>query len=545
MSVTDPVVIVNCRVLRHRPDQRTVHLDPSETAVLVRGGSIAAIGNDADVREQASGRAEVIDAGGGVVAPGFVDAHVHAFDCALGSLKVSLLPPRVDRLDVLKRRLADRAGTTPDGGWVVGEGYDDMRLAERRHPSRLDLDAAVPDRPVIVTRVCGHMSVANSRALEAVGIDSATPDPPGGAIVRDGSGAPTGLLLEEAQALVARRVPAARARDIADALSGVGRRLLSYGITSICEALLGAFHPSEADIWSEVLRSDWLGPKVRFLADARLGDSLAGSELPVIGTKLFADGVVTGGTAAVSTPFESADGIGMLIHEPEELRELVRASAARALPVGIHAMGDRGIDVSVDAIRSIASTETLAPPLRPDGLALARYRIEHCSLPSRDALRTMRSLGIVPVPQPVFLFAEGEGYRTQLGDERCAHAYPLRTMVDVGLRPALSSDAPATSLEDAFDPWYGIATATDRRTWAGSQLGAVESISTAEAIACYTLNGAASMSLADRTGSIDVGKSADLIVLPDDPLSVPTGDLRSLRPRLVIVDGRIAHASGE
>jgi predicted amidohydrolase YtcJ len=548
MSTSGGLAIVHAKLLRHRRDGRSVRHDPTATAVLVEDGSIAAIGDDADVLDHAGGRVEVIDARGGVLSPGFIDAHVHAFDCAIASLKVSLLPPHVDRLDVLKRRLADRAASDPGDGWVVGEGYDDMRLAERRHPSRLELDEAVPDRPVIVTRVCGHMSVANSRALKAAGIDATTPDPPGGAIVRDGASVPTGLLLEEAQTLVSRHVPPVDGRDIARALARTGARLLGYGITTICEALLGAFHPREADIWSEILREGWTGPNVRFLADARVGDSLVGdslvgSDLSVIGTKLFADGVVTGGTAAVSRAFEGTDETGMLIHEPDELRALIHASAERRLPVGIHAMGDRGIDVSVDAIGSLGARAVSVRSPKSDRAALAPYRIEHCSLPSEAALRTMRALRIVPVPQPVFLYAEGEAYRAQLGDERCAHAYPLRTMVDLGLRPALSSDAPATSLEDAANPWYGIVTATDRRTWAGSQLGVAESISRAEAIACYTLNGAASMSLQDRTGTIEVGKAADLIVLPDDPLSLPTGDLALVRPDLVLVNGHIVHSS--
>jgi predicted amidohydrolase YtcJ len=520
-----------------------VQRDPTATAVLVEDGRIAAIGDDADVLERAGGRAEVLDARGGVVSPAFIDAHVHAFDYAISSLKVSLLPPHVDRFDVLKRRLADRAASDPGDGWIVGEGYDDMRLAERRHPSRLDLDEAVPDRPVIVTRVCGHMSVANSRALEVVGIDAATPDPPGGAIVRDGAGVPTGLLLEEAQSLVSEHVPPADMYDIAHALVRTGALLLGYGITTICEALLGAFHPREVDIWSNVLLDDWNGPNVQFLADARVGDSLTGHDLSVIGTKLFADGVVTGGTAAVSQAFEGTDEIGMLIHEPDELRQLIHASAARALPVGIHAMGDRGIDISVEAIRSLGSQAVSPRPPQDESAPVAPYRIEHCSLPTRETLRTMKALGIVPVPQPVFLYAEGEGYRAQLGDDRCARAYPLRTMIDLGLRPALSSDAPATSLEDAMNPWYGIITATDRRTWAGSQLGEAESISRAEAMACYTTNGAASMSLEDGTGSIDVGKAADLIVLPDDPLSIPAADLPSLRPDLVLVNGHVVHSS--
>jgi predicted amidohydrolase YtcJ len=543
MTRPDPLVLVNARILRHRPGQQAVCLDPAATGVRIESGVIAAIGSDRDVLGPAAGQEEVIDLRGGVLAPGFIDAHIHAFECALASLRVSLLPPTVDRLEVIKGRLAERAASTPAGGWVVGEGYDDMRLAERRHPTRRDLDQAVPDHPVIVTRVCGHMSVANSRALELAGVDAGIADPSGGAVIRDPAGTPTGLLLEEAQSLVLRMVPPAGVPQIVEALRRTGRMLVRHGVTTICEALLGAFHPREAEIWSQVLARDWRGPNVQFLADARLGDALVGSALPVIGTKLFADGVVTGRTAAVSMPFEGTDETGMLIQQPDALAELVRESAERGLPVGIHAMGDRAIQMSVEAIDRLGPDTIVATSHRrqADGTRVAPFRIEHCSLPTEASLRKMQALGIVPVPQPVFLFAEGEAYRTQLGDDRCARAYPLRTMIDLGLRPALSSDAPATSLENASDPWPGIIAAATRRTWAGSQLGVAESVSVAEAIACFTTNGASALSPDSPTGSVDIGKNADLMVLPDDPLSARNEELRSLRPNLVLVNGRIVY----
>lgn len=515
-------------------------MDTAATALLVEGGRITAIGDDRGVSRENGGRGEVVDLHGAVIAPGFIDAHIHAFDCAIASLKVSLLPPSVDSLTVLKRRLAERAASMPTDVWVVGEGYDDMRLAERRHPTRQDLDEAVPDRPAIVTRVCGHMSVVNTPALQLARIERGTADPPGGAIVHDAAGLPTGLLLEEAQDLVLRWVPASDASQIAQALVRTARILIAHGVTTICEALLGAFHPQESDIWSQVLSEDWDGPGVLFLADHRAGEKGWGSTLPVIGTKLFADGVVTGRTAALSRPFEGGGETGILIHEPDALADLVEASATRGLPVGIHAMGDRGIAAAVGAIERLGSRAAVTTrATRGNGRRVGRHRIEHCSLPSPTSLRKMKALGIVPVPQPIFLFAEGEAYRTQLGDERCAAAYPLRTMIRQGLRPALSSDAPATSSEDAINPWLGIRAAATRRTWAGSQLGGAETISVAEAIACYTANGAAALSLEHRTGSLDVGKDADLVVLPDDPLSVAPEELEALRPELVLVKGRI------
>jgi hypothetical protein len=511
------------------------------TAILIEDGRIARLGDDDTVRRLVARRGRAIDVEGAVIAPGIVDAHMHAFDCALALRHVSCLPPAVDSLTGLKQRLADRAGSLPAGAWVVATGYDDTRLREKRHPSRLDVDAAVPHHPAVVGRVCGHMSVANTLALASAGIDAATPDPPGGTIVRDPAGAPTGLLLETAQELVWRVTPPLSGPDIRHALSQIGRQILGYGITTICEALLGAFHPLELDIWSELLSGPWDGPRVRFLAQPDTVEAALAARLPVVGTKLFADGVITGGTAALWQPFEGTADLGMLIHEPGELTGMVRDSTARGLIVGIHAMGDRGIAVALDAIERAGG---LAWPEQAAGQRAGRHRIEHCTLPTPESLRKIRQLGVVPVLQPTFLFAEGEAYLARLGRQRCQRTYPLRSMIDQGLRPALSSDAPCTSWDDPINPWLGIATAVARKTWAGSVLGTSETVSAGEAMLCYTANGARALGLEQELGAIAAGKDADLIVLPRDPL---TGEdpvrLAALRPTAVIVKGKVVHGA--
>ena len=533
MSQPGALALVNARVMVHDAAGGRLRVHPSATSVLVRARRVAAIGDDQTILAERRGDEEVVDLRRGVVLPGFIDAHIHAFHCALASLTVSLLPPAVDSLTEMKRRLAERARSAAPGSWVLGEGYDDMRIAERRHPRRSDLDEAALDRPILVRRVCGHISVANSMALHIAGIGRGTADPTGGTIVRDASGAPTGLLMERAQDLIALHVPPTRAADIARALEATGTELARHGITTICEAMLGGTHPEELAVWTDLLAAGWDGPRLTCLIDHRADEVPALQQLTVVGTKLFADGVVTGGTAAVSEPFEGTTETGLLLHDPARLAELVRISADRGLPVGIHAMGDRGIEVALDAMEGVASNGNGAT----NGAA-APYRIEHCSLPSRDSLLRMHRTGIVPVPQPGFLYAEGEAYRERLGSERVARAYPLRTMLRMGMRPAISSDAPATSAEDAFNPWLGIAAAVSRRTWAGTQLGADEAISIGEAMAGYTANAAAALGMEHRTGSLAVGKDADIIVFDEDPTAASVHDLVSLRPTIVLRGGR-------
>jgi hypothetical protein len=305
--------------------------------------------------------------------------------------------------------------------------------------------------------------------------------------------------------------------------------------------LLGAFHPLELDIWSELLSGPWDGPRVRFLAQPDTVEPALAARLPVVGTKLFADGVITGGTAALWQPFEGTADLGMLIHEPGELTDMVRHSTARGLLVGIHAMGDRGIAVALDAIERAGGP---AAPEQAAGQRAGRHRIEHCTLPTPESLGKIRQLGVVPVLQPTFLFAEGEAYLARLGRQRCERTYPLRAMIDQGLRPALSSDAPCTSWDDPINPWLGIATAVARETWAGSVLGTSEMVSAGEAMFCYTANGARALGLENELGAIAAGQDADLIVLPRDPF---TGEdpvrLAALRPTAVIVGGKIVHGA--
>lgn len=512
------------------------------TAILIEDGKIARVGDDATVRGFLPRNGRTIDVHGAVLAPGIVDAHMHAFDCAVASLQVSCLPPAVDSLEALGNRIAEGATVRPPGSWVVATGYDDTRLSEHRHPSRLDLDSAVPDHPVVVERVCGHMSVANTLALRSAGIGPASPDPPGGTIVRDAAGAPTGLLLESAQDLIRRRIPPLSGPDIVRALARIGEQILSYGITTICEALLGASHPLEVSIWSELLSGQWEGPGIRFLAQPDAVEPGLAAELPVTGTKLFADGVITGSTAALSQPFEDTANLGMLIHQPAELTEMVSHSMARGLAVGIHAMGDRGIAAALDAIER--GGQPTRPQQAPAKKQAAQGRIEHCTLPSPESLSRMQALGVVPVLQPVFLFAEGEAYLARLGPDRCQRTYPLRTMIDQGLTPALSSDAPCTSWDDPINPWLGVAAAVSRKTWAGSVLGTTEAVSPGEAMLCYTANGAAALGLANRLGEITAGKDADLIVLPQDPfIDDGPGQLGALRPAAVLIKGKVVHGA--
>ena len=288
-------------------------------AVLMRGGAIASVGSEHEVRERAPAGTEFVDLRGRTVVPGFVDAHIHPIFYGLSLEGVPCLPPDVTSIADLRRGIEERAlgGETDD--WIWGQGYDDTRLVEGRHPTRDDLDAPAAGRPVVLTRVCGHMCVANSRALELAGIDATTPDPPGGRIERDAAGEPTGLLLETAESLVLRHVSSER-EHVLRALRRVSEDLLRHGITACCDAWLGYSEgAAEPEIWTEALASGAFRPGISFLVHHdlwRQRPDLPDTSLNVIGVKVVADGSVSGGSAGLAEPFLDDEDHRLFVFDP-------------------------------------------------------------------------------------------------------------------------------------------------------------------------------------------------------------------------------------
>jgi predicted amidohydrolase YtcJ len=506
-------------------------------AMLIRGGVIEAVGSEDEVRTKATSGTEFRDIGGRTVVPGFIDAHIHPIFYGLSLAGVPCLPPRVSSIEDLRREVAKRVSRTPDGQWVWGQGYDDTRLKERRHPTRDDLDGVSPERPVVLTRVCGHMRVANSRALELGGVDARTPDPPGGRIDRDVAGRPTGLLLETAEELVLRHVVHERA-DIVRALRPVSEDLLRHGIIACCDAWFGYSHgPAERDIWVDAIESNVFLPAISFLVHHRIWRESPDlfdptGPLNILGVKIVSDGSISGGSAAISEPFLEKEDHRLLVGTPDELSELCEEIASRGLAVAIHAMGDRAITMAIDALpgsRAAADAGSLEPG----------HRIEHCTLPRPSDIARMARLGIAAVMQPIFLFAEGEAYLAKLGAERSRWANPARALIDAGVRVALSSDAPATTWGEPTDVMLGIHTSVARRTWAGSTLGTEQSTTVEEALVGYTASAARAAGFGRTRGSIEVGVRADLAVLSANPLETAAEAIQDVDVTATMLAGEV------
>jgi predicted amidohydrolase YtcJ len=546
-----PVLDDTADVLLYRANVRT--LDPAlprAEAVAVRGERIVGVGSERELAPLVGRRTRCLDLGGRTLVPGFHDTHNHLSSTGLGLLRVSLEGCR--DIAELVGRLVERARATPRGEWVVtaeiGEPAISHALAERRYPTRADLDPALPDHPVCIQ--APHILILNSAALQRVGVSRATPDPPGGRLGRDAEGELDGRFYEPAaMALVRPHLPS---RTHAERVAGIRAACAAYhrvGLTSVCEhgASLEALAAYQ-DLWArgELTVRSYVHvhldthPALPEIADrlAHLaftsGPGFGDAWLRVAGVKLFVDGGVGIGTALMRAPYRTADGQlshGLQLVAPDKLLAILRLARRHGLRVAQHDSGGRAIDVVLDSYAQVHSEQPI------DGL---RWTLVHCQFPSAANLAAIRRLGAVVVTQTVFLYTMGQGYVRYLGRELAEEAIPLRRWLDAGLPVALGSDAPVNPYPPLLGLWHAT-TRIDRTT--GEVLGAAQRVSRAEALWLYTAAGAYITFDEGRKGQIAPGQLADLVALGDDPLTCDEAALPTLPVDLTMVGGRIVHAA--
>jgi len=503
-------------------------------SMLVRDGRIAAIGPAAAVRAAAEPGAAVVAMDGATVIPGLIDAHCHVMNIGYLAAGADCSQPAAPDIAAIQARLREAAAGTPAGSWVTGSGYVEYKLAEQRHPTRADLDAAVPDRPVVIYHTSLHACVLNSAALREAGYADGQPDPPNGLFGRDGQGRLTGVLFEGPTFRVladrlrhdlAQMDAAARAQVVRSA----GQRLASLGITAACDAdmrcqTLAAY--AAADV-AGVLGQRIYGLTVHDEVDELVKSGLRGRQsgrLAAEAVKIWADGGMSSRTAAIHGTYPVPPfGSGILYFEPAELTAMVGDFAARGFQVCIHAQGDRGIEIVLDAYeRTLAGT-----PGNP-----RRHRIEHGGAMYPALAARAARLGIPVASQPGFLSGLGDGFADAFPGQ-ADQLYAFRSWQRAGVRVAGSSDAPVITP----DPLTGIRDAIVRRTAAGRVIGPDERMTARDALALYTAGGAFAMHRETEIGSLEEGKLADFTVLDRNPLRVDPEEITGLRVLATVVDG--------
>lgn len=527
---------------------------PSEaTTILLRGGRLAtAAQRDADSLLIEAGRiawigaakdapraGRIIDLDGSRIVAGLTDAHAHLFMRAQELLNLQLGPTASTIAELLKRLRGACEAAAPDE-WVMSADYSEQFLDERRHPTREELDSVSGGRPVLLRRTGGHLSVANSAALQRAQFDEATVDPVGGTIERS-NGRLNGVLTENAADIVAALIPPpSQARTIA-AIRKVADECLSYGIVAVTEAAVGFNNgfKVEWDIWNALRGEGGLPLRMGFMLridpdEAReygLAPSGIDDRWQMRTLKFFVDGIIGARTAAFFEPYADRDTAGLLMEPAADLRAKVIDGHACGWQLAAHVIGDRGIDHWLDCL--IAAHKAWP---RDD----ARHRIEHFAVRGRRAVAQVQALGAVVVPQYGFLRRLGASFAEAVGEARAERLYPGRTLRDAAIVVAGSSDHPIGPLS----PYLGIAAAMDRKASNGLVLNARESLTATEALAAYTEGGAFAMGHEQRRGRIAVGQYADLAVLDRDILELPPEAIEQARARLTLIGGETVFSDG-
>ena len=531
--------------------------DSIAQAVAVSGNSITAVGAAAAILEFAGPQTELIDVGGNTITPGFIDTHNHfAWGALDESSPLNIEYPAVTSIQDIREQVRLAAARLGEGEWVVGSRWDAGKLLERRDMSAADLDGVSPDNPVWLLHTSAHYGVANSRALELAGIDAGTPDPDGGVIVRDDNGNPTGILTDQAMALVADITPPVSAEDFVSAVSERVGFLSAEGITTIKDPEIDQRH---WDAYKTISENGNLSVRVFVLW--RVPDTMTEARelllriTPIMnpggdatdlisgGVKIYIDGSGTARTAWMyddwNESFTDVDegNKGLTYLETDLLLAQIRLFHDAGVHIGTHAIGDRAIDFTLDSYdRVLADNPT--PGLR--------HSIIHSNLPTAHAMDLMVKLqrdydAAYPEIQPAFLWWIGDAYAGNFGSERSLQVLPLRTFQERGIKWAGSSDFNVSPYAPRYALWAASAREAMLGTYGDNPWGTDESISVHDTLRAYTIVAARQVFLEDKVGSIEKGKLADIVVWDRDLYSIPVEELKEVKPVLTLMNGEVVY----
>ena len=534
-SLHPDLVILNGRIITVDPR------DSVAEAAAVKDGRFVAVGSTREIKALAGKGTEVLDLEGRTAMPGIIDSHTHPSNIAARLLEVDLRAPPVKNIAEVKKKIAEKARELGPGKWVRAANYNDSKLAERRQVTRWELDEAAPNNPVFIVSDTGHQVVVNSLALEAAGVTDDTPDPPGGKVERDAEGRATGLLYENATGLVRDYIPEYSVDELKESYREVVRQFCEWGVTCTHDA---SGHRNGVRAFKQLLDEGERRLRMRLMMSVNRdlpGDvldalSLCGVEsglgdewLGVMSVKIMGDGSGAGGTCCVYEPQNRGPrGLGMWMTEPEVVEGLVMKAHAAGLRVSIHSIGDRGVDMALDAIEKAQR----AKPVRD-----MRHRIEHNSLCTPRQLRRIKELGVTPSSSIGYMYGLGDQYAENFGPERSRWLHPHRTMKEMGIVAGGNSDCPVTF----YSPFVQIYEAVTRKSSSGRVVGPEEAIGVMDAIRVYTWNGAYLGKDEDALGSVEPGKLADLIVLDRDILLCPVEEIKDIRVVTTMVGGRVVY----
>jgi predicted amidohydrolase YtcJ len=519
-----------------------------EEAIAVRGDRIQAVGKKVDIEKLKGPQTQVIDLGGRFVMPGFNDAHLHLADAGGNKLNVDLTG--VKTLEELRERLRAKVQTAKGDEWIQGGGWDETLWPVNTLPSRWDLDAVSDNHPVYLDRVDGHLAVANTRALQLADITIASHDPEGGLIDRDANGQPTGLLRETAKQAVRAVIPSPthekRRRGIETALAD----LAEHGVTSAQD-----YSPAweNFQIYEELEKEGKLSARISAWLPFDLAvedlnkrrDSHPQSDL-MLHTgmlKAFMDGSVGGHTAAMSEPYtDDPKTSGLPQYEAAKLNEMAKERVLAGFQLGFHAIGDKGIQLALDAFAEAEKAAREQKVKAPNGGTDFRLRVEHAQVPTPAEIARFKELKVIASMQPSHVLTDMRWVNQRLGPKRAATSYAWAAFLNKGVTLAFGTDYPV----EPVNPFRGLYAAVTRKSEDGKQeFFPEQKLTMDQAIAAYTYGSAFAEFEEKEKGRLVPGMLADFVVLDRDITGTSADKLLATKVLRTVVGGKTVYEVGK
>ncbi|MFL5486267.1 MAG: amidohydrolase [Gemmatimonadaceae bacterium] len=514
---------------------------PVVSALAVRGGRVAFIGSDAEAKALANPSTTVIDLEGAAVVPGFVDAHAHLLGLGTTLQRVNLAgSPSYD--DVIARVKAWARDVAP-GAWILGRGWDQNRWPTKEFPTHEALSGAFPDNPVALTRIDGHALLANAKAMQLAGVNASTPDPRGGRIIRLASGAPSGVFVDNAQSLITRAIPSATKADKRKAILAAVAEANRWGLTGVHDAgedvetvgiyeelaRAGSYHLRNYVMLSDpgepgspaTLRNPYIqrGPQ----------SALYDGHLWIRAIKLYADGALGSRGAALLEPYsDEPTNSGLLVSRPEHIRAWADSALRRGFQVNVHAIGDRGNRIVLDAFDSA---------LKKSPKADHRFRIEHAQVLSPSDIPRFARLGVIPSMQATHQTSDMRWAEARVGPQRIRGAYAWRSLLNTGVVIPNGTDFPVEEVNPLLT-FHAAVTRQDPTNWPAGGWYPEQKMTRQEALLSMTLWPAYAGFQESILGSLTPGKYADFVVLDRDIMSVPDTEILGARVMSTWIGGK-------
>jgi predicted amidohydrolase YtcJ len=512
---------------------------PEAEAVACLGDRIVAVGSTKEIRKWIGAKTKVIDLRGKRVTPGFNDSHVHFLDGGRGLASVQLRDARSP--EEFRNRIRDFAAKSPKGRWILNGNWDHENWNPPNLPTRQLIDAVTPDNPVFINRLDGHMCLANSLALKLAGVTRETPDPPGGAIVRDARGEPTGVLKDAAMNYVYKVIPDPSEDEMAEAIRAAMRYAAENGVTSVQDM---SASPDVFAVYQKLLASGELTVRIyghqplsewQRLSRVGVRAGFGDEKLKIGALKGFADGSLGSTTALFFDPYLDAPTTSGLpsdemFPESKMLNNILNADKA-GLQIAVHAIGDKANQTILDFFAEVE---------KQNGQRDRRFRIEHAQHLRMEEIKRFGAQRVIASMQPYHAIDDGRWAENRIGPQRAKGTYAFRSLLDARATLAFGSDWFVAPME----PMLGIYAAVTRRTLDGKRpQGWVpeQKITVAEAVRAYTLGSAYASFDEKIKGSIEVGKLADLAVLSADIFKINPVEIEKAKVVMTVFDGRVVY----